>query len=290
MINPVRPFSRCFVTGAHGFIGTALTNYLSERNIHSISIPTAVLLSPTTSIYTYISSFSPSSTAVLIHLASCGVNKKPSLKSALLSNVVASEHLFRAFIDHGLTKILVTGTCFEYGRSALPNQPVTLNHPLRPACNYSISKVALYHLCEHLSAEYNLDLSYVRLFQVFGPGEPLSRLYPSLVKAIMSGSDFKMSSGLQYRDFTHISAVCKYLYQSLFLLQNFQSFNASSGIATSVLEFASYFWKHYNAKGSLKPGAIESKNLSLSYLVGEPTSNDLLQAPLPFYMYTDTLK
>jgi nucleoside-diphosphate-sugar epimerase len=48
---------------------------------------------------------------------------------------------------------------------------------------------------------YNLPAVTVRLFAIYGPGQPPKTLVPSAVCAALEGRDFLMTPGEQIRDF-----------------------------------------------------------------------------------------
>ena len=138
--------------------------------------------------------------------------------------------------------------------------------------------------CKEFALKLDVNITYARLFQVFGEGEKNSRLYPSLISAGIKGNDFKMSSGTQIRDFIHVNDVVNALIEEINLLSKWQVINICSGIGTSVRDFADFQWKNINAKGKLLIGEIPSKEEKLVRLVGKPSNNKRRKLINPFYI------
>ena len=67
-----------------------------------------------------------------------------------------------------------------------------------------------------------VSLNILRLFQIYGPGETGTRLWPSLIKAARENRSFDMTLGQQLRDFVAVEEVCNMLFNEL---SQFSSFN-----------------------------------------------------------------
>jgi UDP-glucose 4-epimerase len=223
----------------------------------------------------------------VIHLAAVGVSSSRTLLENLVSNVIGTETLLKVSAKMGMRRFLITGSCFEYGLTGNSGHKLTSTSSLAPLDNHSISKSTQFYLARALAHELGLDLTYIRLFQVFGPGESSTRLYPALRKAIDDGADFPLSSGMQVRDFTHVDYVCKFLINELKLLRGFQVINAASGHGTSVKDFAEFIWEKNKASGKLLLGSIPQKQPLFKYLVGEPTLSLGRERIAPFYLHPD---
>lgn len=67
--------------------------------------------------------------------------------------------------------------------------------------SYTASKAAASIALLQWAAEHQVSLDILRLFHVFGEGEPESRLWPSLRRAAMASANFPMTAGGQVREF-----------------------------------------------------------------------------------------
>lgn len=212
---------------------------------------------------------------VLVHLASHTPNPPYApLDECLYWNVFAALTLARQALAAGVKRYLVAGSCFEYGQLSADIDFIDPTTPLAPTLSYPTSKAAASVAFEGFAREHGLKLKLLRIFQVFGEGEQASRLWPSLRRAAIAGEDFPMSAGAQVRDFIPVEAVASQFLKHL----DFSStrngvpeiHHVASGKAQTLLEFASYWWTHWEAKGQLRPGALPYRVNELFQLVPRP--------------------
>ena len=134
----------------------------------------------------------------VIHLAWEGL---PNYLSPRHFNVeLPAQHRFlRGLVASGLRMLAVAGTCLEYGmQSGCLHENAT---PL-PSNPYGLAKDALRRELESLSETIPFDLRWLRVFYLYGSGQPPSSLYAQFQAAVARGEPrFDMSLGEQLRDF-----------------------------------------------------------------------------------------
>lgn len=198
---------------------------------------------------------------VLVHLASHTPNPPyDTLDRCLYWNVFASLQLARQAVEQGVMDFIVAGSCFEYGRLAERESDLDVDSPLEPTLSYPISKAAASVAFLGLAREQNLRLKLLRIFHVYGEGEPDNRFWPSLRKAALAGHDFPMSGGEQVRDFIPVEDVARQFVGAL----NFTDCvpgqpivrHVATGQPKSLLTFAQHWWSHWRGRGELKVGEI----------------------------------
>jgi nucleoside-diphosphate-sugar epimerase len=138
---------------------------------------------------------------LMIHLAWSGLPNYRSLHH-LEAELPAQFRFLRAMIDSGLPKLVVSGTCFEYGMRC-----GALNEDLEPLPDnaYGLAKTTLQKMLQMLRKDVSFNLTWVRLFYLYGEGQSESSLYSQLHAAIKAKKDvFPMSNGEQIRDFMPI--------------------------------------------------------------------------------------
>ena len=154
----------------------------------------------------------------------------------LIRNMPMAFQLFEALASSGCQKIVVSGTCYEYG---LQNGCLREDSPVHPCNLYGIAKNALREGLELLCKSSSIKMAWARIFYPYGSQQNPRSLYPSLIKAINANQEtFHISSGRQIRDFIEVSIVAQQLMQITLDPSAEGIFNCGSGLPLSVLEFA----------------------------------------------------
>jgi dTDP-6-deoxy-L-talose 4-dehydrogenase (NAD+) len=138
----------------------------------------------------------------VVHLAWGGLPNYLSLHH-FEEELPAQYRFLAALVRGGLKSLVVAGTCFEYGMQsgALGEETET-----RPANPYGFAKDVLRGQLEYLRQATPFHLTWVRLFYLFGDGQPRSSLFTQLRCAVESGARrFNMSGGEQLRDYLPVT-------------------------------------------------------------------------------------
>jgi nucleoside-diphosphate-sugar epimerase len=172
--------------------------------------------------------------------------------------VIVPLGLFRQAVNAGVRRFVVAGSCFEYGRSGERYEFIPPDAPLEPTQTYPASKAAASIVFSQLAVELGLRLSIHRIFQVFGEGEAMSRLWPSLREAARAGHDFEMTPSEQIRDFIPVEEVARQLLaacQEETAPGEPFARNLGTGRPRSLRDFAEEWWARWQAPGKLIFGA-----------------------------------
>jgi nucleoside-diphosphate-sugar epimerase len=208
----------------------------------------------------------------VVHLASHTPNPPyDKLETCLYWNVQATIHLFEQARVAGISRFLCAGSCFEYGRSAERYDAIPVDAPLEPSLSYPTSKAAASVAMIGFASEHKLLLKIYRIFQVFGEGEPATRLWPSLQRAAAAGSDFPMTQGEQLRDFIDVVDVAAAFIRGL----DFSAVraghpliaNIATGNPQSLASFATFWWEAFGASGELQLGKVPYRYNEIMRLV-----------------------
>jgi dTDP-6-deoxy-L-talose 4-dehydrogenase (NAD+) len=187
----------------------------------------------------------------LIHLAWSGL---PNYKELfhIERNLLADYFFIKSLVMGGLSNILITGTCLEYG---LQNGCLSEKTPTLPSVPYGIAKDCLRRFLEQLTSHIYFNLCWVRLFYMYGEGQSPNSLLSQLDKAIENGDEtFPMSGGEQLRDYLSIEEVVSNL---AFLAGHVRSggiVNCCSGKPISVRRLVEDRIRERKAKISLALG------------------------------------
>ncbi len=258
---------KLFVTGATGFIGSHFVKLALEAGhdvIASHRASSTVLPAQGVSwLQTDLDALSPEQLAgseVLIHLAAAGVSPKQASRAELLYwNVTVPQSLLEKAKAAGVRRAVIAGSFAEYGRSAEHYDLIPPDAPLLPTTAYAASKAACFAASHATAIEIGLELCYLRIFSAFGEGQFIGNFWPALRLAAQTGKDFLMTAGEQVRDFVPVDYVAsEFLYAATRTGVSTavpQVWNVGSGMPTTLRDFAQFWWKEWNASGTLQIGA-----------------------------------
>lgn len=269
-----------FLTGATGFIGRhVLREVLQDghtatalvRNGKEKSLNSERGLSILESDIDRLQSHHFEGVDCLVHLAASGVvDGMNDWRACFKTNVTDSLELWKTAENAGVKKMVISGSCFEYGRSAERYKYIPVDAPLEPVGAYHASKAAASMAAIALCVEAELELTILRPFHVFGDGEAESRFWPSLKKSAEAGQDFDMTLGEQVRDFVPVNDVARFFKSAINRKTTPgrpEVYNVGTGKPQKLSEFASYWWTKWAAKGQLNFGAVNyRKNEIMRYV------------------------
>jgi dTDP-6-deoxy-L-talose 4-dehydrogenase (NAD+) len=190
---------------------------------------------------------------VLIHLAWAGLPNYRSLHHFETELPLHYRFLAR-LVREGLPSLVTVGTCFEYG---LQSGPLDANLETRPTNPYGFAKDALRKQLQHLKMLQPFNLTWARLFYMYGEGQPETSLFPMLKKVVAAGqSVFKMSGGEQLRDYLPVTEVARRLVALAVAPHDLGPVNICSGTPISVRRLVEGWIKEYGWKIELQLGQL----------------------------------
>ncbi len=244
------------ITGATGFVGTHLRNYLLATTSWRIT-GTAYPDQPPTShnpreqfvaldardaaaVHTLLEATRPDA---IIHLAA--QSHVPTAYQdpwgTLENNIRGELNLLESCRKLELApRTLIIGSSEEYGRATADELPLCEDHPLRPENPYSVSKVTQDVLGYQYFRSYGLPIMRLRPFNHVGPGQS-----PRFVLAAFARQVARIEAGLQEpvlrvgnlspaRDFTDVRDVVRAYHLTLLKGEPGAVYNISSGTARTI--------------------------------------------------------
>lgn len=255
---------RVAVSGASGFIGRHVLRELHSRGLDAIALTRSAggrHLQPGVSSWVEVDISHPSPNPfdtmgrpdVVIHLAWGGLPNYQSNHHVAVE--LPSQLAFlTACIKGGLKRLVVTGTCYEYG---LASGELAEDTPTQPCTGYGTAKDALCKALFALRQEHGFDLAWLRLFYLYGEGQPEKSLYPALHAAIDRGDKtFDMSGGEQLRDFLPINEATRIIVEIALREDANGIFNVCSGRPTMVRQMVESWIAAAHAKITMNLGQI----------------------------------
>ncbi len=265
---------RIFLTGGTGFIGSYFLAQALEEGIDLVALrrsagsqPVVPLPRQPRWLEKELSQLEPQDMEgceVVVHLASAGVSPKQVPWLDLLEvNVIGSASLIATTCAAGIRRLVVAGTCHEYGTSALRYEQIPVEAPLEPKNLYGASKAAAYQLLAAYARTQDLEMFYGRIFNAYGEGQYCGNFWPSLREAALSGADFPMTNGTQTRCFSPVEDVAAALLEACQRPDIRAGVpcveNICTGRPMTLLAFAEQEWQRFGAKGRLLPGRVPER-------------------------------
>jgi len=127
---------------------------------------------------------------------------------------------------------------------ALEPLPTAEEKPLHPGSIYAISKQVQEQLCMCVGRAYDLPVTALRFFNVYGPGQSLINPYTGIITIFSARIRERnppqiYEDGLESRDFVYITDITNALILALANVSAYyETINVGSGNALSVLEMA----------------------------------------------------
>lgn len=238
------------VTGAGGFIGFNLVNELVENyqvyalieknDIHSRQKLHILKNVKIIDDFTYMLA-NPDifpSFKTIYHLATVGISPDFSDISLFCDiNVKMGCQLIDFAYGNKSDLVVNFGSCFEYGNHG--DNLLSETDDCYPESLYAISKNASVRLTTQYAKQKGVSLITVRPFGVFGVGEGMNRLAPSIIYHGLRKEVLKLTAGEQIRDFVNVKDVVK----SIIMLtcseriKNYEIYNICSSNPVKVKEF-----------------------------------------------------
>lgn len=207
------------VTGATGFIGSALARRLAENGVRTVcpvraGSPRAAALDGIHGLEPVrLASFSTAELEgalgavpadVIFHLASYGVDPSERDPEAMIEgNIALLARLVALAARRPVQRFIHIGSCSEYAPAREPER-LGESHLVAPTSLYGAAKAAAGLFGGGLARQLGVPLVTLRLFGVYGVGEAPHRLIPYLLDCLSRGVMPELTSGEQTRDLTYI--------------------------------------------------------------------------------------
>lgn len=142
---------------------------------------------------------------VVFHLAAAvDVQRDTTLIDTMLNiNVCGALNMLNACRDTDI-RIVLTGTCEEYGDGSTPFVETQRERAVSP---YSWSKVCQTHLGQLYWRVFNTRVVVVRPFLTYGPLHTTPMLINTAIDAALKGENFPMTLGEQTREFNYVTDI-----------------------------------------------------------------------------------
>ena len=165
--------------------------------------------------------------------------------------------LLRSLVDSGLKKLVVAGTCYEYGPSSGAISESQMTNPNTP---YGIAKDSLRKAIFEIRSKRDLELTWARVFYPYGEGQSHQSLY-SLIKATANSMtpELMLSNSDSVLDFLPVIELSEILTVLIMNYGDVGLVNLGSGHPVSVIDFARALAKANNWSVNFREGPEPSR-------------------------------
>ncbi|MBE0684571.1 MAG: NAD-dependent epimerase/dehydratase family protein [Anaerolineaceae bacterium] len=244
---------RIFITGAAGFIGSALANKMVKeghyvRGLDDLSTGDPDRLLPDVEFIRGDINDRPKLWTLLqdvdcvYHVAARVVVPESVLypREYNLVNVGGTVTLMEAMRDVGVRRVVFTSSGAIYGNQS--SQPVKESAIPQPRSPYAVSKLSAEYYIHTIGGLWGIETVNLRIFNAYGPGQQMPPTHPPVIpyflKQAHSNSTLVVhGDGIQTRDYIYIDDVVNGLMTASSASGiNRETINLGSGRETSVRE------------------------------------------------------
>jgi len=231
---------KILVTGATGFIGRHLVEFLKEKyEIHVLVRPAS-----NTANYDYSFCFDNNIPALheyllkhqiegIVHLASLVLisHKDTDIKNLIESNIFLGTAILEALQNTAVKWFLNTGTFWQHYEPETPDyHPVNL---------YAATKQSFIDIAKYYMEISHIKFVTLKICDTFGPGDTRPKIFSLWNKIVQTGEVLSMSEGGQYIDILYIDDVISGFARLIDLLNSNEELK---------LDYALYAEKRYTLK------------------------------------------
>jgi nucleoside-diphosphate-sugar epimerase len=271
-----------WVTGASGFIGSNIVEYLLENNYKIIvtkrkqtnfwrcnefinNSNLIVLNSDDQDYESLIVNLKPD---ILIHSAWAGVGVLGRNDWTIqLENINYTFNVLRISKRAGVKKFIALGSQAEYG---LFNGRVDETHICNPNSAYGAAKLAAYQIAKQFCTQNQIDYYWLRLFSVFGKKENSTWLVTSVINNILNRNAVPLSLCEQRYDYIDMGFLTSCLHQVIKTNNKSGVYNLGSNKAItlkSLVELIAQILPEYSPKLSF--GALSYRSNQIMHMEGD---------------------
>ena len=147
---------------------------------------------------------------------------------------IFQKKLIYNLVQHGLKSLIVTGTCYEYGKTS---GKISENFKPKPIIAYAQAKLKLLKNLLKLQKKYSFKLCWLRPFFVYGYNSRRKTLF-NLIKDFDKKKleNLKVCGDLK-RDFVPINFLCRLIKKIIILNSNIGILNICTGKPIKLKEF-----------------------------------------------------
>lgn len=208
------------------------------------------------------------------------------------TNIKGTLNILQACRDFNTSKVLVTSTSEVYGTAQYV--PIDENHPYQGQSPYSATKIGADRLAESFYRSFNMPISIVRPFNTYGPRQSARAVIPTIITQLLAGKqEIKLGSLTPTRDFNYVKDTVRGFYE---ISKSNKTIGEEINIATnqeiSIGELANEIISQINpnAKIVCEEQRLRPEKSEVNRLLGDNTKIKNLTDWKPQYTFEQGIK
>lgn len=132
-------------------------------------------------------------------------------QSYVETNVLGTLNIAKACMDNGVRRLVQTSTSEVYGTARYV--PIDEKHPLQPQSPYSASKIGADAMAMSFYNSFQLPVVVARPFNTFGPRQSARAVIPTIIAQLAAGKEeISLGDTTPTRDFNFVTDTCRGLF------------------------------------------------------------------------------
>lgn len=208
------------------------------------------------------------------------------------TNIKGTLNILQACRDFDTSRVLVTSTSEVYGTAQYV--PIDENHPYQGQSPYSATKIGADRLAESFYRSFNMPISIVRPFNTYGPRQSARAVIPTIITQLLAGKqEIQLGSLTPTRDFNYVKDTVRGFYE---IAKSNKTIGEEINIATnqeiSIGELANEIISQINpnAKIVCDEQRLRPEKSEVSRLLGDNTKIKNLTDWKPQYTFGEGIK
>ena len=155
-------------------------------------------------------------------------------------NLEGTQNLLELSVRNEVEKFIFASTSAVYGDPVY--LPIDEEHPTNPKSPYALTKLKAEQLCREFEEKYGLNVTILRLFNVYGPGsrcDSYGGVIAQFINRLRNNKPLLIyGDGTQTRDFVHVKDVVQAFLHTLSFENTSENkvFNIATGKPTTINE------------------------------------------------------
>ena len=228
---------KILITGAKGFIGSNLCLKLRELNISFIDYSSHHDTWNTIIFDNYLKE----RITHIVHLAAKNFIPESWEKPEVYIHTNVNSTVCLLEFSRKINAKFIFLSSYMYGKPEY--LPIDETHPTSVLNPYALSKYLAEEACKFYARNFQVSVSVLRVFNIYGPGQKSTFLIPYVVSQILNSQEINVLDLSPKRDYLYISDLIDAIISLFNCDYKFEIFNIGSGESYSVRELVEILQK-----------------------------------------------